>query len=158
MSLTYAAVHYPGATEIVDYWHACQHIHDLAKAQYGEGSPQGARWAREQCTRLKEEGPATLRRALRRMKPRSPEAAEKLRTERGYFAENAARMRYPDFRARALMIGSGIAEAACKIVVGHRLKQPGMRWKHLGADHILALRCLVLNHQHDHIRHFAQAA
>jgi hypothetical protein len=92
------------------------------------------------------------------MKPRSPEAAEKLRTERGYFAENAARMRYPAFRQRRLMIGSGIAEAACKVVVGQRLKQAGMRWKHPGADHILALRCLVLNHQHDDIRLYAKAA
>jgi len=154
----YAAVHYPGATEIVDYWHACQHIHDLAKVQYGEGSPQGRRWAREQCTRLYEAGPACYRRALRRMKPRSPEAAEKLRTERGYFAANAARMRYPQFRQRAMMIGSGIAEAACKIVVGQRLKLAGARWKHDGADHILALRCLVLNDQHDHIYRCAKAA
>ena len=154
----HAEHHYPNATQIVDYWHACQHLWDLAKAQYGEGSPQGARWAREHCTRLKQEGPAKLRRALRRMKPRSPEAAERLRLERGYFTQNAARMRYPDFRERGLMIGSGIAEAACKVVVGQRLKQAGMRWKHPGADHILALRCLVLNQQHDHIRRFAKAA
>ena len=154
----HAAVHYPDATQIVDYWHACQHIHDLAKAQYGEGSPQGQRWARQHCTRLKEAGPSAYRRALRRMKPRSPDAAEKLRTERGYFAANAARMRYHDFRTRGLMIGSGIAEAACKVVVAQRLKQAGMRWKRRGADHILALRCLVLNNQHDHIRRFANAA
>jgi hypothetical protein len=154
----HAAVHYPGAIEIVDYWHACQHIHDLAKAQYGEGSSPGARWAREQCTRLYEAGPAGFRRALRRMKPRSPDAAERLRLERGYFTENAARMRYPQFRERGLMIGSGIAEAACKVVVGQRLKQAGMRWKHHGADPILALRCLVLNNQHDDIRRFAKAA
>jgi hypothetical protein len=153
-----AAVHYPGAIEIVDYWHACQHIHELAKAQYGEGSRQGQRWAREHCTRLYEQGPTPYRRALRRMKPRSPEAAEKLRTERGYFAANAHRMRYPQFRAKQLMIGSGIAEAACKVVVGQRLKQPGMRWGHDGADCILAVRCLTLNQQHDHIRHHAKAA
>jgi hypothetical protein len=154
----YAAVHYPGAIEIVDFWHACQHLHDLAKAQYGEGSARGARWARAQCTRLKAEGPASLRRALRRMKPRSPEAAEKLRLERGYFAANAARMRYPDFRAWGLTIGSGVAEAACKVLVEQRLKGAGMRWKHHGADHILALRALLLNRQTDQIRHFAKAA
>lgn len=154
----HAALHYPRATEIVDFWHACQHIWDLAKAQYGEGDPRGARWAREHCTRLKEEGPAKLRRALRRMKPRSSEAAERLRLERGYFTENAARMRYHEFRERGLMIGSGVAEAACKVVVGDRLKRTGMRWKHPGADHILALRCLVLNQQHDDIRRFAKAA
>jgi hypothetical protein len=92
------------------------------------------------------------------MKPRSPEVAEKLRLERGYFTDNAARMRYPQFRERGLMIGSGIAEAACKVVVGQRLKQAGMRWKHRGAHHLLALRCLVLNQQPDDIQRFAQAA
>ena len=154
----HAPVHFPGAIEIVDYWHACQHIHDLAKAQYGEGSLQGQRWAREHCTRLYEQGPTPYRRALRRMKPRSPEAADKLRTERRYFATHAHRMRYPQFREKRLMIGSGIAEAACKVVVGQRLKQPGMRWGHDGAHSLLAVRCLTLNHQHDDIRHFAKAA
>jgi hypothetical protein len=154
----YAAVHYPDATQIVDYWHACQYLHDLATAQHGEGSPQGQRWAREHCARLKAQGPAPLLRALRRMKPRSPDAADQLRITQTYFRNNAPRMRYPDFRARGLMIGSGVAEAACKIVVEQRLKGAGMRWKHPGANHILALRCLVLNRQTDTIRHFAKAA
>ena len=154
----HAAGHYPQATEIVDYWHACEHIWDLARVQYGDTSPQGARWAREHCARLKQHGPARLLRALRRLKPRSAEAAEKRRTEHAYFAGNAARMRYPEFRQRGLMIGSGIAEAACKVVVGQRLKHSGMRWKHHGADHILALRCLLLNNQQDDIHRLAKAA
>lgn len=154
----YAAVHYPDATQIVDYWHACQYLHDLATAQYGEGSPQGRRWAREHCARLKARGPAPLLRALRRMKPRAPDAADPLRITQTYFRNNAHRMRYPQFRERGLMIGSGVAEAACKVVVEQRLKGAGMRWKHPGADHILALRCLVLNRQTDRIRHFAKAA
>jgi Uncharacterised protein family (UPF0236) len=154
----YADHHYPGATEIVDYWHACQHLHDLAQLQYGEGSPQGQRWARDQGRRLLASGPRPLLCALRRMKATSPEAAERLRTTRNYFRHNAHRMRYPEFRARGLMIGSGVAEAACKVAVEQRLKGAGMRWKHDGADHILALRCLVLNRQTDQIRHFAKAA
>lgn len=151
--------HYPRATQIVDYWHACGYLWDLANAQYGgEDSEPGRRWARFHCAALKAKGPQTLLRALRRFKPASPEAAEAARTAATYFRNNAHRMRYPHFRARGLMIGSGVAEAACKTVVGHRLKQAGMRWRHKGADHILALRCLLLNKDHDAIRHFAQAA
>ena len=67
-------------------------------------------------------------------------------------------MCYPDFRRRGLMVGSGIAEAACKAVVGQRPKQAGMRWKRHGADRILALRGLVLNNQHDDIHRFAKPA
>lgn len=150
--------HYPGATQIVDYWHACQHIHDLAKVCYGEGSLQGQRWARDHCQRLQEKGPAPLLRALKRRKPKTSEEAEAIREERGYFTNNQQRMQYPQFRQRGLMIGSGPVEAACKVVVGHRLKRAGMRWKHPGADAILALRCLVLNRQYDDIRRFARAA
>ena len=153
-----AKTHYPGATEIVDYWHACQHIHDLGKALYGEDSPQGQRWAREHCKRLEHHGPVKLLRALKRMRPRTPEAAERVRLETHYFRTNAHRMRYPALRKRGLMIGSGPAEAACKVVVGHRLKRAGMRWKRPGADCVLALRCRVLNRQYDDIRQLAKAA
>lgn len=150
--------HYPRATHIVDYWHACGYLWELANAHYGEDSEAGKRWARHHCQALKAKGPRTLLRALRRFKPSSPEAAEVLRVTTSYFRNNVDRMQYPRFRARALMIGSGVAEAACKTVVGHRLKQAGMRWKHEGADHILALRCLVLNRDYDTLHHFAKAA
>jgi hypothetical protein len=150
--------HYPDATKIVDYWHACQHIHDVGKSHYGEGSPAGERWARDHCRRLKAHGPKPLLRALRRWKARSPEDAESIKGARRYFTKNAKRMDYPAFRQRGLMIGSGPVEAACKVVVGFRLKQAGMRWKSPGADAILALRCLVLNGQYDKVRGFARAA
>jgi len=150
--------HYPNATKIVDYWHACEHIHDVAKSCYGEGSVAGQRWARKHCRRLKDCGPKPLLRALGRRRTENPGAAEAIRAARRYFHNHAQRMDYPAFRRRGLMIGSGPAEAACKVVVGLRLKQAGMRWKSAGADAILALRCLVLNGQYDEIRRFAQAA
>jgi hypothetical protein len=153
-----AAHHYPQATQIVDYWHACQHLYALAERQYGESSVRGRRWAQQQCRRLRRDGPAPVRRALRRLRPATPEAAEALRVERGYFTKHAARMQYPQFRRRGLMIGSGLAEAGCKVVVGHRLKQAGMRWTRRGADHILALRCLVLNRDYDRLAQCARAA
>ena len=49
-------------------------------------------------------------------------------TEAEYFARNADRMRYPEFRADHLFIGSGVIEAGCKTVIGLRLKQSGMFW------------------------------
>jgi len=150
--------HYPQATQIVDYWHACQHLYALAERQYGEPSVRGRRWAQEQCRRLRRDGPPPLLRALRRLRPPTPEAAEALRLERGYFTKHAPRMQYPQFRQRGLMIGSGPVEAGCKVVVGHRLKRAGMRWTRHGADHILALRCLVLNRDYDRLAQCARAA
>jgi hypothetical protein len=142
-----AAHHYPGATQIVDYWHACEHIWELRKVLYAADSEAGDRWAHEHCRRLKEAGPTSLLRALHRLQPTSAEAQEAVRTERGYFARHRRRMQYPEFRARGMMIGSGPVEAACKVVVGHRLKRAGMRWTQAGADAVLAVRCALLNHQ-----------
>jgi hypothetical protein len=153
-----AAHHYPGATQIVDYWHACEHIYDLARALYGEGSAKGRRWARGHCERLKAGGPTSLLRALRRMKPADPEQAEAVRRELGYFTNNQKRMQYAQFRARGLMIGSGPVEAACKVVVGARLKQSGMRWSSPGADHILAVRTRLLNRHYNTLQQAARAA
>ena len=116
------------------------------------------RWVRDHCGRLREHGPKLLLRALGRFRTKRPEAAEAIQAARRYFTNHEKRMDYPEFRRRGLMIGSGPAEAACKVVVGLRLKQAGMRWKSSGADAILALRCLVLNEQYDQIHRFAQAA
>ena len=146
-----AAQHHPQATEIVDYWHACEHIWELRKALYPPVSEAGDRWAHEHFRRLKDEGPGPLRRALARCQPASAEAQEAVRTERGYFDRHRRRMQYPHFRARGLMIGSGPVEAACKVVVGHRLKRAGMRWSQAGADAILAARCTVLNHDQERL-------
>jgi hypothetical protein len=153
-----AAYHYPQATEIVDYWHACEHLWDLRRVLYPPESAAGDRWAREHCERLQQQGPEGLLRALERLKPRSAEAREAVGTERGYFGKHRRRMRYPEYRARGLMIGSGPVEAACKVVVGHRLKRAGMRWSEAGADAVLAVRCALLNQQHEHLALAAQLA
>ncbi len=61
--------------------------------------------------------------------------------EAEYFQRNAERMRYPAFRAQGLFVGSGVIEAACKTVIGSRLKQSEMFWTVRGANAIIALRC-----------------
>ncbi|MGC2660895.1 MAG: hypothetical protein WA324_23310 [Bryobacteraceae bacterium] len=67
--------------------------------------------------------------------------ADKFQREADYFERNAARMRYPKFRAQKLFVGSGVIEAGCKTVIGSRLKQSGMFWTRRGANAIIALRC-----------------
>ncbi len=97
-----------------------------------------------------EPGPLTERRkalaaALRALKSRIPEVAERVRTEADYFEGNAGRMRYRQFRRQHLFAGSGVIEAGCKTVVSARLKRPGMFWTVRGANAILALRFSYLN-------------
>jgi hypothetical protein len=153
-----AQLHFSGCIEILDYYHACDHIWRLAHALYGEGSPQGQRWARAHCRTLKERGPTPLLRALKRRVAASGAAREALRLERAYFTAHRRRMRYPAFRKAGLMIGSGPVEAACKVVVAQRLKGAGMRWTAGGADAVLAVRTAVLSDELARIGRLARAA
>jgi len=152
------AMHFPDAVQILDYYHACEYIHEVANAHYGEDSKRGRRWAARHKRRLLGEGPEPLLRALGAMRPNTEEAKEVIQRTRGYVRKHRERMQYPQFRARGLSIGSGPVEAACKVITGQRLKGAGMRWSQSGADHVLALRCLAKSGQHDTISDCARAA
>jgi hypothetical protein len=71
--------------------------------------------------------------------------AQEALKEAEYFATNATRMRYPEFREKGLFVGSGVVEAGCKSVIGSRLKRSGMFWTVRGANAIIALRCCRIN-------------
>jgi hypothetical protein len=150
--------HLNESIKIVDYWHACEHIHDLAQALYGEGNPRGRRWAREHSDKLRNKGPGCLLRAIKRRKARDEREREALRLEFGYFRKYRRYMNYPAYRARGMMIGSGPVESACKVIVGQRLKQAGMRWTREGADAVLAVRTALLSNDLRRIERAARAS
>jgi hypothetical protein len=126
-------------TEIVDYWHATEHVWTVGRALLGEDPDMVGVWAEAWCVDLLEHGVEPLLAELRSVEPPSPEAAEVLRVERGYFTTNAARMAYPAFQTRGLPIGSGAVESAAKHVVQVRMKRSGMRWSDAGGEALLAL-------------------
>jgi len=141
-----AAEHFHGALQIVDLYHARQHLWEVARALYPNQTVPQKAWMKVHQKRLLDKGKIEkLVEALRSIRPRNPEVAEKLRVETAYFERNAERMRYPKFRRQHLFVGSGVIEAGCKTVVGSRLKQSGMFWTVRGANAILALRCCLLN-------------
>ena len=129
--------------EILDYIHATGHIWDLAPTLIGGPPIDIHAWAEPLCTALMEQGPAPVLAALDAATPLSPQAEEALRQAKAYFAEHAAagRMDYPAFMAKGWPIASGLVEAGCKSVVCQRTKGSGMRWRRLGAQAILNLRC-----------------
>jgi hypothetical protein len=134
-----AAEHFGARVEIVDGFHAAEHLHAAARALFGEGAAATG-WAEARTAELLARGPAPVLAALRAAKAAGAEARECLRAERGYFANNADRMAYPEFRLDGLPIGSGAIESAADHLVQRRLKRAGMRWSAAGADAILALR------------------
>ena len=150
-----ACFHFPRATQVLDYWHASEHIWSLSRTLYGEGSEQGKRWAKERARSLKEDGPVPLLRALKRRRPGTAPMKEALRLETAYFQKNRQRMNYPRYRSRGMMIGSGPVEAGCKTVVCQRMKQAGMRWSRDGADAMLAVRTATLSNQWNRIQECA---
>jgi len=138
--------YFPGAVQIVDLYHARQHLWELARRLHPSDEASQKAWMKVHQRRLLDRGKIEkLVVALRSTASSNPEVIEKLRTEAAYFERNAVRMRYPQFRRQPLFVGSGVIEAGCKTVIGSRLKQSGMFWTVRGANAIVALRCRHLN-------------
>ena len=127
-------------TEIVDWYHASEHLWTLGKALYGTGTAETRAWVDETLETLHGQGRRRAAAAAGRGgRHRTTRPHEVLRVERGYFATNAERMDYPAFRARGLPIGSGAVESAARHLVQDRLKRAGMRWSEPGAQAVLAV-------------------
>jgi len=141
-----AQQHFPGAIQIVDLYHARQHLWDLARLLYANDTKRRNTWIGLHQKRWLDKGKIDkIVASLRAFQTPDSDLAKKVRTEADYFATNAARMSYPEFRKQHLFVGSGVIEAGCKTVIGHRLKASGMFWTVAAANAILALRCCHLN-------------
>jgi sulfur relay (sulfurtransferase) complex TusBCD TusD component (DsrE family) len=132
-------------TEIVDWYHASEHVWTVAKALHGDDTPETKAWAKAGLDRLWQSGPKPLLNWFDATQPDTPAAAAALKRERGYFSTNAQRMHYPSLRQQDLPIGSGAVEASAKHLVQQRMKRAGSRWSNLGASAILDLRCHLLS-------------
>lgn len=138
--------HFPGAVQIVDLYHARQHLWQLARLLFPNDSKRQNAWIGLHQKRWLDQGKiGKLVASLRSIRLTDADLANKIRNEADYFARNAARMNYPQFRKQHLFLGSGVIEAGCKTVIGYRLKQSGMFWTVKGANAILSLRCSHLN-------------
>jgi hypothetical protein len=132
-------------TEIVDWYHASEHVWTVAKVLHGEDTPETKAWAKAGLDRLWQSGPKPLLSWFDQTQPTTAIAATLLNRERGYFSTNAARMQYPSLRDQQLPIGSGAVESSARHLVQQRMKRAGSRWSDLGARAILDLRCHLLS-------------
>ena len=133
--------HFPGGIQIVDLYHARQHLWELSAQLFPHNDKARKRWLARCLDRLDRGQIEALVKILRAAQPPTEELTRIIRTEAEYFESNQERMRYPAFRAQGLFVGSGVVEAGCKTVVGARLKGSGMFWTVRGANAIIALRC-----------------
>jgi len=139
--------HFPGAIQIVDLYHAREHLWDLARKLHPADEATQKRGLMHKLDWLENGRIEKLATALRKLADaeQNCELAIAIRIEAEYFDSNRDRMRYPEFRKKNLFVGSGVIEAGCKTVIGSRLKQSGMFWTVRGANAIIALRCCLLN-------------
>ncbi len=135
-----AAAKFPGATQIVDLFHAREHPHDLARSLEFMLGDQKQEWLAARLEDL-DYGDIGGICAAARAYHLTGIKTDELDTALGYFENNAPRMRYKWFRSRGLFVGSGAVESGCKAVIGQRLKLSGMHWTVAGASAITTLRC-----------------
>lgn len=135
-----ATAKFPGATQIVDLYHAREHLHSLTRSLEFMLLDRKDEWLAARLEDLDYGYIDGIEAAVRRY-PLVGVKKDEVEKELGYFLNNAPRMRYHWFRSRGLFTGSGVVEASCKTVIGQRLKQSGMHWTVHGADAIIALRC-----------------
>jgi hypothetical protein len=136
---------FPYALQIVDLYHAREHVANLCKLFFGCNEKKLSRYRIQWWTCLDEGNVEKIIRQAQRMLPTEAAALQKVAVELGYLEENRNRMRYAEFRKQGLFVGSGVIEAGCKSIIGARLKQSGMEWTVRGANAIIALRCAMLS-------------
>jgi hypothetical protein len=135
-----AAEQFPDAIQIVDRFHANEHLSAAAKAIYGPDGDLHKEWAHERCTELKA---GKIDDVLAALAVHS--CCQGARDCSGYIRKNRNRMRYGEFHAAGLCTSTAVVESGCKRAIGLRLKEGGMFWTVAGANAIIALRCCLLS-------------
>lgn len=135
---------FPYATQIIDLYHAKEHVFDVLRTVISNATELQIQKSRFYV--MLEKGDIDgLVASFSEFPLNTEEQSEKVRVESNYFMQNKKRMQYQDFRKQGLFVGSAVIEATCKNVIGKRLKQSGMMWSVTGANKIAALRCAVMS-------------
>jgi hypothetical protein len=140
-----AAKQFPGAVQIVDFFHACDHLSAYAEARFGKESTEGKAWQKAHQAQLKAGHLPEVLEEIASWRP-THESQRKVRRDTYlYFYNNAHRMRYKTFLEEGYHIGSGVVEASCKHVIGQRMDQAGMHWRQETAEAMATLRAAQLS-------------
>jgi hypothetical protein len=138
---TFLANALPEGPEIVDFFHAAEHLNAAVAAAYGDGTTEARRNFADLRFVLREvpNGVENVIRSLAYLRKKFP-TRDRIEKELKYFRKHRARMHYKEHADQGLPIGSGVVEAACKTLAAQRMKLSGMRWGQDGGQAILTLR------------------
>lgn len=144
-----AALHFGTSHQVVDWYHAKQHLTQAARLLKPEGTPAFTRWLNRRATLLYQGHAERIAVELDKAAQKAPAQAENLAREAAFFHHNHLRMNYLELREEAWPIGSGMVESGAKQFKA-RFSGPGMRWSRQGAENLLPIRAAVLSHHfHD---------
>lgn len=140
--------HFYDSVQIVDWYHAKQHLCQAANLIHGEGTPAAKHWVKTHETLLFEGQADRLAEAITHAAQGKRKVAKDLRQHAGYFRDNQRRMQYLERREEDYPIGSGTAESGCG-QFRRRFTGPGLRWSRSGAEHLLPIRAAIMSHRFD---------
>ena len=149
---------YPDAVQILDYYHAAEHLHEFAR-DYFKDTDQGKLWAHQQKEMLSDDKVELVIKNIQGM-----DIAKNTKTEKerngliGYFQNNKHRMKYKTFMAKGFLIGSGAIESAHRHVLQQRLKLSGQRWTKVGLQQMANLRVVYKSDEWHKIKDIAKKA
>lgn len=143
-----AALHFDASQQVVDWFHAKEHLIAAARLLKPEGTAAYTRWLNSRETLLYQGHADKIADELEKQAINGVANADPLRTEAGYFRTNHRRMNYIELREEAWPIGSGMVESAAKQFKA-RFAGPGMRWSRSGAENLLPIRAAVLSGRFD---------
>jgi len=142
---------FPSGREILDFFHCFEHLHTVARAQFGEKSLEGHHWAETMMIRLADGAVWTALRSLLGMKPRDGTAQEEIRKLVGYLHGQSHRLHYIEDLQEGYPIGSGAIESANKFICHARLKRSGAWWVEESGNDMLRIRCALYNGTYERV-------
>lgn len=148
---------YPKATQILDYYHAKEHLGSFASF-YFKDKIERRLWIEETGDVLKKQGIEATIEIIKGLEKKTKTVEEEKKKLLNYCFNNFKRMDYPRYIKQGLLIGSGAIEAAHRTISQKRLKQSGQRWSNKGAQNVLNLRVLNKSGRWNEIRNFLRAA
>jgi hypothetical protein len=130
--------------EVLDFFHATEYLAKVSNAAF-KNKLEGKEWLRQSCHTLKHETDGAkilLEEMVKFMKKKiSQDKKEDIQKSITYFTNHLDQMNYSFYLSEHIPIGSGVIEAACKVIIKQRMCNSGMRWTDEGAKNILVLRC-----------------
>ena len=145
-----AGEHFGTSRQLVDWYHATDHLYEAGHLLFGEGSTGAQRWVKGMETPLYQGHALRVADRLKEVAQTHRRVAQGLRQEAGYFERNQRRMQYLETREDGFPIGSGMVESGCKQFRA-RFAGPGMRWNRESAERLLPVRAAILSKRFDQV-------